>query len=312
MQLGGQRSAHVGRYRIQAMATMTGVSAPTLRAWERRYQIPQPQRTASAYRLYTDADVEQVRRMRDLCAAGHCAAQAASLVRQQVPLAGDAVVQDPLQIMRNTLLEATLQYDEAGLQDCLRQVLTAGPASLLYEEVIAPVMVRVGELWSCGELSIAQEHLLTQHVETCLRNLLQLVQPVDATRVVLLGCLAGEHHTLGLYGVGLRFAGWGYRVVHLGARLPPEALQQAVAHVHPQLVGLSSSSMGMGRNDAAPAQNIELCQAYAHACGETPWLVGGGTAEQVAEPVRQNGGLVAAGSFDEVRNQLETLRRPRL
>ncbi|WP_434422398.1 MerR family transcriptional regulator [Nannocystis pusilla] len=46
-----------GRYRIQSVAEMTGVSAATLRAWERRYGLPAPRRSSSAYRLYSDRDV---------------------------------------------------------------------------------------------------------------------------------------------------------------------------------------------------------------------------------------------------------------
>ena len=49
------------RYRINAVAEMTGVPAPTLRAWERRYGIPRPGRSESSYRLYSDADVAEVR-----------------------------------------------------------------------------------------------------------------------------------------------------------------------------------------------------------------------------------------------------------
>ena len=71
----------LGRYRIQSVAEMTGVSAATLRAWERRYGIPAPQRTASAYRLYTDRDVELIRRVRELCANGVAPAQAVQMIR---------------------------------------------------------------------------------------------------------------------------------------------------------------------------------------------------------------------------------------
>ena len=41
-----------GPYRIHVVAEMTGIPAATLRAWERRYGIPSPERTASGYRLY--------------------------------------------------------------------------------------------------------------------------------------------------------------------------------------------------------------------------------------------------------------------
>ena len=52
-----------GPFRINVAAELCGVPAATLRAWERRYGIPVPRRTPSAYRLYTAEDVEQINRV---------------------------------------------------------------------------------------------------------------------------------------------------------------------------------------------------------------------------------------------------------
>ena len=56
-------------YRIRTVASLTGISPTTLRAWERRYGLPAPRRSSSAYRLYSDRDVERIRRVRELCEA---------------------------------------------------------------------------------------------------------------------------------------------------------------------------------------------------------------------------------------------------
>jgi DNA-binding transcriptional MerR regulator len=74
-----------GRFRIQVVSELTAVPAPTLRAWERRYGIPTPARTASAYRLYSDHDVAMVRRLRDLCANGMSIAEAARMIGEARP-----------------------------------------------------------------------------------------------------------------------------------------------------------------------------------------------------------------------------------
>jgi DNA-binding transcriptional MerR regulator len=66
-----------GRFRINRVAESTGIPEATLRAWERRYQIPKPSRTPSGYRLYSPEDVAQVRKMRELCEAGVSPADAA-------------------------------------------------------------------------------------------------------------------------------------------------------------------------------------------------------------------------------------------
>jgi acyl-CoA hydrolase len=76
-----------GRFRINRVAETTGVPEATLRAWERRYQVPKPSRTPSGYRLYSQDDVAQVRRMRELCEAGISPADAAKeiLVAESAP-----------------------------------------------------------------------------------------------------------------------------------------------------------------------------------------------------------------------------------
>lgn len=66
-----------GRFRINRVAETTGIPEATLRAWERRYQVPKPSRTPSGYRLYSADDVAQVRKMRELCEAGISPADAA-------------------------------------------------------------------------------------------------------------------------------------------------------------------------------------------------------------------------------------------
>ena len=42
-------------YTIKQAAARSGLSVPTVRAWERRYGVVHPERTASGYRLYDDA-----------------------------------------------------------------------------------------------------------------------------------------------------------------------------------------------------------------------------------------------------------------
>src|SRR5512140_3416319 len=51
-------------YNMKAVEQQTSISAATLRAWERRYALVEPKRTASGYRLYSDRDVALLRWVR--------------------------------------------------------------------------------------------------------------------------------------------------------------------------------------------------------------------------------------------------------
>lgn len=78
------------RFTIRSVCALTGVNPNTLRAWERRYGLIQPERTASGYRLYTMHDVERLRAIQDLLNAGVPAGQ----VAKHLPPAG-AVAETP-------------------------------------------------------------------------------------------------------------------------------------------------------------------------------------------------------------------------
>src|ERR1043165_4322480 len=52
-------------FNTKAVARETGVPADTFRAWERRYGVPRPQRTAGGHRLYSERDIAIIRWLRD-------------------------------------------------------------------------------------------------------------------------------------------------------------------------------------------------------------------------------------------------------
>src|SRR4029079_18576956 len=100
----------MSRYRIRAVAELTGVSTATLRAWERRYGVPTPSRTASAYRLYGDEDVALIAQMRDLVESGVAPAEAARALRERAAGPSDDVGDaDAYQMASRRMLEAALR-----------------------------------------------------------------------------------------------------------------------------------------------------------------------------------------------------------
>ncbi len=294
-----------GRYRIQAVSKLTGVPAPTLRAWERRYGVPAPMRTASSYRLYDEHAVEVIRRMRDLVASGMGASEAAQAVLAAVPERPSAPA-DPYEATAARIVDATRRFDPDGLDEAARACFTLGPAPLVYDRAIAPALRTIGELWHAGDISVAQEHLASERMQSVMRDLLRLVQPVDPERTALLACFEEESHNLGLLGAALRFASWGYRTVVLGARTPPGALGHAIGWLEPDVVGLSVVI------PPPPARARELVDLYADACRETVWVVGGEGATQLSRFIEGRGGLVAAeGEEAQLKQRIERAVRER-
>src|SRR5688572_32863287 len=99
-----EEAAHL---RIGELSYRVGVSPEVLRAWERRYGLLRPSRSAGGYRLYSEADAERVLRMQELISSGIAAAEAARLALDDAPgpSATDAVSE----------LRAALDgFDDAG------------------------------------------------------------------------------------------------------------------------------------------------------------------------------------------------------
>jgi DNA-binding transcriptional MerR regulator len=73
-----------GAYRIASVANMTGIPAPTIRIWERRYNLVRPHRSAGNLRLYTQADIERLELAKAAVDAGHSISTVAALSPDQL------------------------------------------------------------------------------------------------------------------------------------------------------------------------------------------------------------------------------------
>ena len=281
---------------------------PTLRAWERRYNVPAPERTASGYRLYTARDVDQIREMLRLCNEGVSAAEAARLVgaATQDRARGAPATEDAYAQAARGLVEAITRFDDVAIDEQLRRVLFLGTSTSVFDRVLAPALVRVGELWHDGQLSVAQEHLASQRIAAIVRDLTRLVTRDEADERAVVACFADEEHEIGALGIAMRLAVWRMRTVFLGARTPPGAIRTAVESLAPKLVALSVT-VPVERSRAR-----ELVDGYASACARVPWLVGGAGVDAIADLVRKAGGLVAPSDASSLRAavRLALGRRP--
>src|SRR5258708_10126229 len=72
-------------FNTKAVVHQTGVPAPSLRAWERRYGILSPRRSENDYRLYSERDMMMVAWLRERVESGMTINQAIALLRSLEP-----------------------------------------------------------------------------------------------------------------------------------------------------------------------------------------------------------------------------------
>jgi MerR family transcriptional regulator, light-induced transcriptional regulator len=249
-------------YRIHIAAELSGVRVELIRAWERRYGFPRPQRTPSGYRVYTQQDVALLKRLKQLTEEGVAIREAVKMLPQlqrKVAETGEVQVAEvsatSLDAWRAAVLAAAESHDQARVSAVLDEVLSALPPLKAFDEVLAPVQCEVGERWHAGQLTVVQEHLVSQVVRARVVSLLHAAPENEGGRHVVLACFPEEQHEVGLLGLALRLRHAGLRVTLLGQRVPAEDLGKLVAELRPDWVGLSAvTDLGPAAFEDALAQ----------------------------------------------------------
>ena len=233
---------------LRTVAAITGLTPDLIRAWEKRYAVVAPVRGARGARLYSAADIAHLRLLARVVGAGRAIGDVAALSLAELeklavrPAPNGHGTESrgalaPREDFVTQVLERLERFDHAAVSRLLGDaVIGLGVRRFVYE-VVLPLVHRVGARWADGELSIAEEHLLTG----MLRKLLASLTHARAGHggPLVLATPAGERHEIGLLLVALLGRDAGVDVVYLGVDLPAADIVTAAARARACAVGLS-------------------------------------------------------------------------
>jgi methanogenic corrinoid protein MtbC1 len=238
-------------YTIKQAAQRSGVSVPLLRAWERRYGIVEPARTASGYRLYDEGAITRLRAMRALVADGWSPSTAATHVLELgdeaiTELAGRTApnsnangsgqrelrpdARPPADTLTAAFVESVAALDEPAFEAVLDDMFARGSFEHVATEIVMPSLVAIGERWARGELDVAAEHAAAAAVQRRLGSAFTAAgRPTTETGLVLVGLPPGARHELGALAFATAARRSGVPVAYLGADLPVDNWIEAAA-----------------------------------------------------------------------------------
>lgn len=168
-----------------------------------------------------------------------------------------------------------LAAGDAGAAERVIEEVLSRPCSLgaIYDQVIGPALVNVGDSWCRGDINVAEEHLATQiataHLDRL--NALFVRRERRLSYRVLVACVQGELHCVGarMFADLCRSRGWS--VDFLGADVPDDALIEMAHKRRPQLVGLSATLSQGVKHARRVVRELSLT-------GESPLIIFGGCA----------------------------------
>lgn len=245
-------------FNLKVVLNETGIPADTLRAWERRYGVPLPQRTVGGHRLYSQFDIETIKWLVARQAEGLSISRAVDLWNEKTasgadPLAGAAssaltVAQvgapvSSLEATRGDWLSACLRYETSRAEQILNQAFAAHSVEVACVEVVLRGMFEIGRLWHQGKATVQQEHFISEIATRKLEALINATPPPTRNETILLACPPNEGHAFPVLLLTLFLRRRGWNAIHLGANVPIDQIEETLTVIKSKLVILAAQTL---------------------------------------------------------------------
>ncbi len=228
---------------IRTVSSLTGVQTVTLRAWERRYGLIEPLRTDTGHRLYSQEDVEKIRKASGLLEKGMNISQAAQILNNpDFAFSESSNTSSAWLLYQHQILEACSKFDEHILEEIYQKVLSLHPINTVTRRLIIPVLEALGNRWNKESSGIASEHFFTVFLRNKLGARFHHRNQHNSGPKLICSCLPGNQHEMGLLLFSLAADEANYQQVLLGADMPLKHLAGAAIISNVDAIVLSGKS----------------------------------------------------------------------
>lgn len=212
----------MANYSIKDLEYLSGIKAHTIRMWEKRYQLLDPNRSDTNIRYYSDEDVRRIMNVSMLVKSGYKISNVA--LYDEAKLQAEVLRQnknllDPDKNIEQLLMH-TINLDTFGFEQLLNKIIQENGFSKTIQNVVFSFFERIGLLWQAGSIFVAHEHF----VSNLIRNRL-IIEAAKfdnhlSEKTILFFLREDEMHELGLLYSYFLAAENGFRCVYLGQNLP--------------------------------------------------------------------------------------------
>jgi DNA-binding transcriptional MerR regulator len=238
-------------YSIKDLERLTGIKAHTIRIWEKRYSIIEPDRTETNIRTYCDEDVKKLLNIAVLNQHGLRISKLAELsdqeLREKVVSLNVGLNTSSVQVEH--LIISMIDLDEIKFESVLNRSIIKNGFEETVKSLLFPFFDRVGVLWQTGSINPAQEHFVSNLVRQKLFVATDRIVPETNSKAPSFVFFLHEHelHEIGLLFYHYIAKKWGMKTIYLGQIVPFEDLKLVYNKIRPKYLFSSfTSSMEEG------------------------------------------------------------------
>lgn len=230
-------------YSIKDLDRITGIKAHTIRIWEQRYHLLQPDRTSTNIRFYDDEQLKKLLNVSLLINSGMKISHISKLTKKQlidtIQKIEDSKGRTDLQIesLINNALVAASTFDEVLFEKVFSNSILRFGIKDTYLNILYPLLVKVGLMWTRDSLLPSQEHFLSNLIKQKLYAAIDSLPVAPNTKPLWVLFLSEkEEHEIGLLFANYILRQNGNRVVFLGQKVPYENLAEVVVSCKPNFL----------------------------------------------------------------------------
>jgi DNA-binding transcriptional MerR regulator len=236
---------------IKAASKGTGLKPHTIRAWERRYGLPVPERRPGGHRVYSPQDIATLKWLKDRRDEGLSISRAVNVWRSLESKGQDPfsipqyakTAQDPISThsttiasLRDDWIEACVNFNERAAEQVMNQAFAIHPVEVACLELVIKGLATMGKEWYRGQIMAQQEHFASELAIRRLESLITGTPHPTMPEPILVICPPEEQHTVSALTITLFLRRRGRNALFLGANVPIERLRQVIENTKPKLV----------------------------------------------------------------------------
>ncbi|RYY31736.1 MAG: MerR family transcriptional regulator [Sphingobacteriaceae bacterium] len=229
------------QYSISDLEKLSGISAHSIRIWERRYQALTPARTEGNTRYYDDGQLRRLLSLSGLCYAGHkiskvCAlneVEIKALLQQQID--HSCAPESRYEYFISQIISGGLAFREDTVKALIDNCIAQNGMLNTYKYVVYPLLSRLGLMWLNESICPSHEHFLSAIIRQ------KLFTAIDSCTLSgspgagwLLFLPEDEEHDIGLLLASYLLRAAGRQVTYLGPKVPISAVTTAAQATNPQ------------------------------------------------------------------------------
>ena len=221
---------------IRDLENLSGIKAHTIRIWEKRYSLFDPVRTPTNIRTYNPKDLKKLLNIVSVLDSGMKISKATSLSEEEL---SDEIENLALtnqetsnSLLINEFIISAIKCDIILFEKLFSKSVEQIGMENTIEDIIYPLLVKIGLMWTISKLEPAQEHFVSQLIRQKLFSAVNALPNVSSKEKYLLFLPEGEDHEIGLlYGYYL-IKKAGKECIYLGPDTPLNGIIECVENAN--------------------------------------------------------------------------------